>query len=181
GSEFKVSIPYRSVNENSAMRANISEVQNNHSERKKTEVVAAIEMKKNSGVLNNLFSTVSGFSLDQLNRIGNNNEDFVRIMLEKFITTAAKNTENMVSGLANGDFTKLMNAAHKSIPSYHMLGLNHLVKHLQYIERHSREGAEFAELSARLQLVHEETWKVISEIRRCLEFVKDNKAEKIIP
>jgi CheY-like chemotaxis protein len=121
------------------------------------------------------------FSTDQLEKISNSGQEFVRKMLNKFMISAKENSETMVTALGAGDHDMLMNAAHKSIPSYHMLGLQDLVKHLQRIEASSRDKKELGELPGLVKTVHDRTTEVIDDIRDYLEVPDTKTMIKNIP
>ncbi len=118
------------------------------------------------------------FKTDELIKISNNNSDFVKMMLEKFVAISKENTEKMLSALVNGDKEKLMQLAHKSIPSYHMLGLTGMAEQLQCIEKNIRDGKDLSESSVLVKMVHENTREVIIDITNYLKNITTNEMIK---
>jgi CheY-like chemotaxis protein len=75
---------------------------------------------------------VPSFSLEPLQRVCKNDNAFVLKMLDKFKISVQECTD----GMSSGDPTKMRTSAHKSIPSYSIMGLDQLVKDLVFIEHH---------------------------------------------
>ena len=74
------------------------------------------------------------FSMEHLNRIGNNDAAFNLLMLKKFSDSIIDNMQGLEEGLLNNNWVRIRNAVHKSIPSYHMMGLEKLVDCMQSIQ-----------------------------------------------
>lgn len=115
------------------------------------------------------------FDPEQLNRIGNGNEEFTVKMLEKFILATTEYTEAMMGSLASHEYEKLKNTAHKCIPSYSIMGLQVLVEYLKFIEINSGKDQNEVALAAAVKLVNEETKKVIQDIQEYLGALAVNK------
>lgn len=79
-------------------------------------------------------------SLEQLQRIGKNDLTFILKMLEKFAASVSECSAHLDEGLANADWSKMKAAAHKSIPSYSLMGLEDILSDLEFIE--SNAGTE---------------------------------------
>ncbi|HWY39082.1 MAG TPA: response regulator, partial [Bacteroidia bacterium] len=115
----------------------------------------------------------TSFSLDQLNRISNGSEEFIIKMLEKFIVSAGECSENMEGAMAAKDWARLRTAAHKSIPSYSMMGLKDLTEKLQFIELNSRTGQEHEEIPGMVSFISEKNKKIISDIEQYLAVIAE--------
>ncbi len=76
-------------------------------------------------------------SLEQLQRIGKNDKEFVLKMLEKFVVSVNECSAHMDEAIANADWIKMKAAAHKSIPSYSLMGLEDILSDLEFIESHA--------------------------------------------
>jgi CheY-like chemotaxis protein len=111
------------------------------------------------------------FNMDQLSRISNGNIDFVHHMLSKFILSATENTEKILSGLLEGDEAIVKHLAHKSIPSFHMLGLTETALQLQGIEKNLRDGLPLSRSSELIMSVHRRTKDIVKDIKQYLDTV----------
>lgn len=116
----------------------------------------------------------NSFSLEQLNRIGNNDRMFTISMLEKFINSASECSETMIYALSINDWNKIKIAAHKSIPSYSLMGLTSLVKDLVYIENYSGLSQHDSEIRELVKTVEVKNNEIIYEIRNCINDLKQN-------
>ncbi len=114
------------------------------------------------------------FSLEQLKRIGNNDKEFILRMLEKFVQSAHECGESLTAALPQNDWNKLRTAAHKSIPSYSLMGLNNLVSELELIEARAGQQHYAAEMQQLVRSVEEQNRKIILEARNCIERLKQN-------
>ena len=114
------------------------------------------------------------FSLEQLNRIGNNDKVFTAKMLEKFIQSATECSETMAMALSLNDWKKIKTAAHKSIPSYSLLGLNGFVKDLAYIENYADNPLHRKEVDDLIKIVERKNREIIQDIRDCVNDLKQN-------
>jgi DNA-binding response OmpR family regulator len=108
------------------------------------------------------------FSLNQLRRISNNNEVFVKSMLDKFIESAIECGETMYAAIAGNDIDKLKKAAHKGLPSYSILELKKLAELLTYFEQQPLVDADLSELKMKIKDFDSKNKSVISEIKTFL-------------
>lgn len=104
------------------------------------------------------------FSLDQLNKIGNNNEEFNHKMIEQFILSAVESSKNMLSALEESNWVKLKSAAHKGIPSYAIMDLSELVKFMKKIELNAESDSERENVKELVKLFDQENQAVINEM-----------------
>lgn len=109
------------------------------------------------------------FNLDQLRRISNNNEEFVRNMLDKFIESAVECRETMNSAITENNIDKLKKAAHKGLPSYTILELKELTELLIYIDHLSLTELINIEIKKKVLNFEKLNSSIIREIRKYLE------------
>jgi hypothetical protein len=114
------------------------------------------------------------FNLDQLNRIGNNDKVFTAKMLEKFIQSATECSDTMSLALSLNDWKKIRIAAHKSIPSYSLMGLTGFVKDLAYIENYAENPLHNKEVHDLIKIVEHKNKEIMRDIWDCLNELKQN-------
>ncbi|MBC7695320.1 MAG: hypothetical protein H7141_07750 [Burkholderiales bacterium] len=105
------------------------------------------------------------FSLEQLQQVSNNNQEFVTKMVDKFLTTALECDEVLTTRTLTDYYEKLQKLSHKCIPSYSIMGLNQLVKYLEYIEKNALLGKETSLIEEKIKLFVAENKMVISDIK----------------
>ncbi len=120
---------------------------------------------------------VALFSLDQLNKIGNNDKTFTKKMLEKFIDQVLECSETLRSAILESDWLKLKTIAHKNIPSYSLMGLDELVNLLQYTEIQSRKNKEYNHMLEIVEIICEKNNAVISAIKKHLRIMDSGKID----
>ena len=109
------------------------------------------------------------FNVEELNRIGNNDESFNRMMLDKFASAVSECSSIMMDALANADWKRIKTMAHKSIPSYSIMGLEEIVADLKYIESYADVINENYGIPDLVKLVDSKNKKVLSEIKDYLK------------
>ncbi|MDF2448403.1 MAG: signal transduction histidine kinase [Bacteroidota bacterium] len=112
------------------------------------------------------------FKLDQLLRISNNNEEFVKTMLGKFIETAQECESALNKFLVPFNSEEMKRAAHKGIPSYSVLELKELANLLIYFERNQFSEKDLNDLSEKISFFSAKNQQVISEIKKFLRLRK---------
>ena len=117
------------------------------------------------------------FSLDQLNKIGNNDKTFTKKMLDKFIAQVSECSENLRSAILESDWLKLKTIAHKNIPSYAIMGLDELVNLLQYTEIQSRKNKEYNHMLEIVEIICEKNNEVVSAIKKHLRIIDTGKID----
>lgn len=113
------------------------------------------------------------FNLDQLNRIGNNDRGFIIKMLDKFIISATECSEALRAAIPARDWKAMKAAAHKSIPSFSLMGLNGLMHDLEYIDQHAGEPEQENEVLDRARKAEEKNKKVIADVNAHIRELKD--------
>ena len=116
------------------------------------------------------------FSLDQLNRIGRNDEAFTLRLLKEFIKIAGKFSESMYSVITSGDLIKLKKMAHDNIPAYSIMGLNEMVELLSYIENNTHKENKIEHMIKFVELVYEKNNTIISVMRQYLKSAQKEKS-----
>jgi HPt (histidine-containing phosphotransfer) domain-containing protein len=111
------------------------------------------------------------FSLEPLQRIGNNDESFILKMLEKFASTAAACTSDMQDALATNARDKVRMAAHKNIPSYSLMGLTALSRQLEHLEHNCTDENVPGLVNAFIK----KNERVIQEVENCIKQQKQKK------
>jgi hypothetical protein len=130
-----------------------------------------IQMKKSDN--NHNKSLKYSFNLDQLNKVGNNDEEFTIQMLKQFRFSATECSGNLVSAIKQKDGVKLKSAAHKAVPSYSVMGLDELVDLLKTIERWPE--VNFDNLTTLIRLFNKKNQKVITEINNYINEIEEIK------
>lgn len=136
---------------------------------KETELIKIIRKYKRLTPKRKLPLNHTSFNLDQLKRISNNNEDFVKSMLDKFIESAIECAETMTAALAEKNIDKFKKAAHKGLSSYSILELKELMAHLMYFDKHEFSESDISDLKHRLKDFNETNNSVIKDIKKYLE------------
>lgn len=114
------------------------------------------------------------FSLEQLKKISNNNEEFIIKMLHKFIISALECGEEMTLGFNENNMVRLKKASHKGIPSYSIMGLNNLVECLVYMEANALSPQEKNNIQKRLADFDKKNKTVIKEIENYIHLKNKN-------
>ncbi len=116
-------------------------------------------MKTNNDNYNS--SLKYSFSLDQLNKIGNNDEEFTTEMLKQFEHSARECSEELVLAIKQNDLAKVKRSAHKAVPSYSVMNLVELTGLLKKIEALEMSGEDLKEL---VNLFDKKNQRVLFEI-----------------
>ncbi|MCD6017348.1 MAG: response regulator [Bacteroidetes bacterium] len=154
---------------------NVAEYLNNNFDKillkpyKETDLIKMIRKFKKLIPKRNSPLNYQSFNLDQLKRISNNNEAFIKNMLDKFIESAIECSESMKSAISLNDLINLKKAAHKALPSYSVLGLKDLAEQLNFIERNASTDQEKDELLKKLSSFDKGNQAIIKEIKKYLE------------
>lgn len=111
----------------------------------------------------------TSYNVEQLNKIGNNDKQFLLEMLQSFIELANECSESLLSATQKEDWLKVKTIAHKNIPSYSILGLNDLVEILKEIERDIDKNDIRENAKNLVELFNQENKKVIKAMREDIE------------
>jgi CheY-like chemotaxis protein len=108
------------------------------------------------------------FSLEPLQRVCKNDTAFVLKMLDKFKISVQECTD----GMSSGDTTKMRTSAHKSIPSYSIMGLDQLVKDLVFIEHHIESESDKEQAQQLVRSVIERNKTILHDADAYIEQLK---------
>lgn len=105
----------------------------------------------------------NSFDFSYLRSISNNNEDFIREMVQTFVQTMPGIMEEMNSCVRENDWAKLSRLAHQIKPSFTLMGIHDLRATILFMEENGRDNTNLNELP-----------KVTENfITSCRELVKD--------
>ncbi len=90
-----------------------------------------------------------------LKEISENNDQFFREFLTMFLTNTPKAISDMQEALANSDWEKLRQAAHKVKPSFNYVGLKELSVTAARIEEYAKNNKQLSEIPAMLNFISE--------------------------
>lgn len=113
------------------------------------------------------------FNLEQLNRIGSNDRDFLIKMLEKFVISASECSEALGAAAPARDWKALKAAAHKSIPSYSLMGLHAMMRDLEYIDQHANTPEHQDAVIERAASVEARNKQVIGDVNAHIAKLKE--------
>lgn len=102
---------------------------------------------------------IPSFSLEPLQKVCKNDNAFVLKMLDKFKISVQECTD----GLQTGDATKIRAAAHKSIPSYSIMGLDPVMRDLAFIEHHIENEADKDQVNTLIRSVLERNQDILHD------------------
>jgi PAS domain S-box-containing protein len=90
------------------------------------------------------------YNLDYLKHVSGNNEEFIREMIQTFVTSLPQTTEEMTSAVSKQDWDTLSRLAHQIKPSFTLMGLDRLRDKVAQIEEYSRTRTELHALPDRV-------------------------------
>lgn len=106
------------------------------------------------------------FDLSYLRSVSDNNEQFVREMVETFIETIPPVLTQMKECLAAKNWQRLSRLAHQIKPSFGLMGMDDLRSATLYIEKNADEESNLPELGEVTSRFLEDCVGAISELRR---------------
>jgi len=115
------------------------------------------------------------FNVEQLKKIGNNDEEFVIRMLEKFLQSATECSENLMAALPESNWARIKTAAHKNIPSYSLMGAGEMVKDLEFIETNAEVSTYTKEVADRVRLIEARNREIIREVTAYIAYLKQKR------
>lgn len=117
------------------------------------------------------------FSVEQLNKIGNNDEAFTNSMLEKFVPLALECSNDLWSALNKSDWYKLKLICHKHIPSYYQLELDEIGGLLEFIEKNAEEHPE--KITEAVESIFIKNNEVVKSINEYLATKQSDRLEEV--
>ena len=133
---------------------------------------------KETKIIETSFKNANSFSLEELNRIGNNDKEFTIKMLEKFLSSVSECSESMQSAISQNDWSKIKTTAHKSIPSYSLMGLKTLARDLISIESYAGKNEYKDELQNLVKEIEIRNEELIHDIKKHLQELKQGKEDE---
>jgi CheY-like chemotaxis protein len=106
------------------------------------------------------------YSLKELNRLGNNNTEFVIKMIETFIKSSSEITSQMKESLLTQDWKKLSGLAHKAIPSFSFMGLNTYIDKLRFIEKNASNTYERTQIKELVDMIEKNVSVILTELNK---------------
>lgn len=120
------------------------------------------------------------FNLDELNKIGKNDEEFIKVMLTEFNRAAKDCDESLKANLESGDWTKIRGVAHKYIISYSILGIEELADDLKYIEANALKRDEQHSITKIINFFTVRNNEVMEAINDHLKLINQEKTKENI-
>lgn len=115
------------------------------------------------------------FSLEQLQRISNNDEEFILKMLEKFELSVKECSEQLALALPEDNWSRMKTVAHKSIPSYSLMGLDKMVSQLEFIERQAGLSPHNPEVQELVKKINDNNNEILRDINNYISYLKRNR------
>lgn len=106
------------------------------------------------------------YNLDYLKRVSGNNEEFIREMIQTFVTSLPQTTDGMTEAVAKGDWDALSRIAHQVKPSFTLMGLDQLREKASLIEEQSKTRTDLNTLPQRVQEFMDYCRNVVEELRQ---------------
>jgi PAS domain S-box-containing protein len=109
----------------------------------------------------------TSFDFSYLRTVSNNNEEFIREMIQTFIQTMPGILERMNACLNSSNWQQLSKLAHQVKPSFTLMGIHDLRSTIMFIEENGKSESNLSELSS----------MTLKFIQACNALVKDFSAE----
>lgn len=107
--------------------------------------------------------------IEKLYKIGNNDEKFVKEMIQIFVKTTEKGLQDIINYAKENDWEEVANQSHKiKAPCKHM-GADKLASFLKSIEEIARSNNGKEELSELITFACEESERIIASVRKHLQ------------
>lgn len=114
------------------------------------------------------------FNVEELNRIGDNDEGFTLQMLAKFSQQLAVCSKSMKEAIDANDWAKVRLVAHKNIPSYAIMGSYELLSLLKYIDQNAEKPEEQIAVRRTVESVCDKNTDVILAIEDYLKKMRES-------
>jgi CheY-like chemotaxis protein len=105
-------------------------------------------------------------NLDYLKRVSGNNEEFIREMIQTFVSSLPQTTAGMTEAVAKGDWDALSRLAHQVKPSFTLMGLDKLREKASLIEEQSKTRRDLNTLPQKVQEFMAYCRNVVEELRQ---------------
>nr|PZN48696.1 MAG: hypothetical protein DIU61_18265 [Bacteroidota bacterium] len=105
-------------------------------------------------------------NLDYLKRMSGNNQEFIREMIQTFVSSLPQTTEGMTAAVAKGDWDALSRLAHQVKPSFTLMGLDQLREKAANIEEQSKTRRDLNTLPQKVEEFMTYCRNVVEELRQ---------------
>jgi len=106
------------------------------------------------------------FDLNYLKKVSDNNEEFIREMVQTFVTSVPQVLDEMTQSLQEEDWAKVASLAHKIKPTFTLMGLDDLKNTIVFIEINGNKKTNLSEVRDTTLKFIEECREVIPELAK---------------
>ncbi len=106
------------------------------------------------------------YDLSELREMSDNNQDFINRMIYMFIQNSEKTVDEFNTLVPQEKWTEIGEAAHKILPSYRHLQVNHIVDLLTQIKEKTLIDSDYNEIPLLVDSTIEKIEKLIPELKR---------------
>jgi HPt (histidine-containing phosphotransfer) domain-containing protein len=122
--------------------------------------------KKKNGTSRKEVEKKAGFDLAYLRSISDNNQEFLREMIQTFLQTIPPVLEEMRDCLAENNWPKLSRLAHQVKPSFSLMGIDSLRKSVFYIEENAQQKKDLVDLKRITEGFIQDCGKVMRDLEK---------------
>ncbi|HEY8936648.1 MAG TPA: response regulator [Cyclobacteriaceae bacterium] len=106
------------------------------------------------------------YDLNYLKNVSDNNEEFIREMVQTFVSTIPQVLMDMEESLKDNDWDKLSRLAHKIKPTFTLMGLDELKTTIVFIETNANKRAELDEVKRNTRMLIEQCRIVVPQLTK---------------
>lgn len=106
------------------------------------------------------------YNLDYLKRVSGNNEEFIREMIQTFVSSLPQTTEGMTEAVSVKDWDRLSRLAHQVKPSFTLMGLDRLRDKVALIEEYSKTRTDLHTLPQKVAEFMQFCQSAVDELRQ---------------
>jgi len=122
--------------------------------------------KKRNGTLRKESDNKAGVDLTYLRSASDNNEEFLREMIQTFVQTIPSVLKEMEACLSNNNWERLSRLAHQIKPTFSLMGIESMRKTVFYIEQNADGTKDLQQLTMTTRAFIEDCNRVIADLRR---------------
>ena len=112
------------------------------------------------------------FSLENLKKSVVDDNDFLIVMLETFVTNTYHSLDKMQSYVAVKDWKKTGEVAHKMLSSYKHLEIIHLIPYLNHLEQLIWHDSSFKEILIANDMVQHHSLVILERLKEIIASLK---------
>ena len=105
------------------------------------------------------------YNLDYLKRVSGNNEEFIREMIQTFVSSLPQTLEGIMAAVATEDWDAVSRLSHQIKPSFTLMGLDQLREKASLIEEHGRTRTDLHALPQKVEEFVAYCQNVVEELR----------------